>query len=113
MTFRFREPTFLGRCRIMENEMPVSVVLHLVEHCIQTEALRALKHRQAMLLDDDSEQVDEETTIAELEMLKVFLESQDFPHLRASDPDLAGGRDVEVRVFRRADGSVGFEKLDR
>lgn len=98
---------------MMENEMTVSVVLHLVDHCIQTEALRALKHRQAMLLDDDAEQVDEERTIAELEMLKEFLESQDFPHLRASDPDLAGGRDVWVRVFRRRDGSVDFEKLDQ
>ncbi len=96
--------------RFEMNEMDVSVVLHLVDHCIETEARRALKARQARLLEDAMPE-DEDMLAGEMEMLQDFLTSWDFRALRAADPDLAGGRDLRVRVFRRKEGLVDFEKL--
>ena len=92
--------------------MEVSVVLHLLDHCIETEARRAMKMREAILLDDEDIEARQPQVVEELEMLTEFLQTRDFRRLRAADSDLAGGRDVRVRIFRNAAGAVEFAKID-
>lgn len=94
---------------IMEFEglaMDVTVNLHIKSHCIETEA----RNEFGRLMDryfstDDIEgELDEK-----IELLRDFLESSDFPRLRASDLRLSGGQESDVMIKRNEDGRIILE----
>lgn len=88
--------------------MKQGLLLDLSAACIQTAARRA--HRQlveACLLDDLADPERE----ALVESLGRFLETADFPTLRAEHPELAGGTACRVWLQRSEDGTVSWEIL--
>ncbi len=96
---------------IMESEglsMDVTVNLHIKSHCIETEA----RNEFGRLMDryfstDDIEgELDEK-----IELLRDFLESSDFPKLRASDLRLSGGQESDVVIKRSEDGRITLDIL--
>lgn len=83
------------------------IPLHLEGHCIQTAARHALRDRQARLLEEETDP-DEGLLEAELELLIAFLESHDFPRLRAARPELGGGQPITVEVHWDDAGRATF-----
>lgn len=85
------------------------VVLRLgVRGCIETTARYVLKKLADALMEAKAHDPDAEGAV---ELLTAFLEQTDFKALRAADEDLAGQRDVIVRIYRNADGEVGWHKI--
>jgi hypothetical protein len=79
----------------------VRVELHTGDHCIET----AAKNEFRRLMDSyfaappgRQEQGIEE----KLALLRDFLDTSDFPALRASDPRLSGYRESRIRITRDA-----------
>jgi hypothetical protein len=83
------------------------LILDLDGHCIQTAAQRLYRRLRDRLLAGDADPA----TRDHLELLRSFLQQVDFKAARASDPELCGTVAVRVRVVRRADGSLGWEKM--
>ena len=84
------------------------VILELDAHCIETSA--RIRHRELagrVLISDGRDREAE----AAYELLTSFLQVTDFRKLRFSDPDLAGGRQVRVRVTRDDTGQVIWKKI--
>lgn len=83
--------------------MVISQKLNLAEHCIQTAAqIRLRELLSAIGQQDDPAQ----SLLQEYDMLKIFLETADFPRLRSERPELAGGSNIEVIVEQTADGFI-------
>ena len=82
--------------------MGQAVKLNLKKHCIQTASKRYLDKlmKRAMETEELNEELEQE-----INMLQLFLDSEDFAYLRSSDERLAGGMDVNVVVFVE-DGKV-------
>jgi hypothetical protein len=83
--------------------MNVEVKLHLLNHCIETEARN--EYRQLMdkyfSTDDLEGELDEK-----IELLRDFLEISDFPKLRASDARLSGEQESHVVIKRNGNGAI-------
>jgi hypothetical protein len=77
--------------------------LELDEHCIETTARHAHRRLVDVLLEDTGTGGDKRRAV---ELLREFLEQEDFAKIRSDHPDLAGGRRRTVRVYRGPDGRV-------
>jgi hypothetical protein len=75
--------------------MVISQKMNLINHCIQTAAQIRLRELLSAitLLDEPHEKI-----LQEYDMLKTFLETEDFAQLRADRPELAGGTDIDIIV---------------
>ena len=84
------------------------VVLRLgVRGCIETTARYVRQKLADALMEAEARNPDAEGAV---ELLTAFLEQTDFKALRASDEDLAGQREVTVRIYKKANGGVGWLK---
>jgi len=85
---------------------PPAVTLRLRGHCVETGA----KQQYRLLTGRYFEAGVAEAAVLEkkIGLLRKFIESADFPGLRASDPRLSGEVESEVVIFLREDGTVGF-----
>lgn len=83
-------------------------ILELDEACIETTARRAHRTLGESLLEDGPAG---SATARAYELLTTFLQQTDFQALRSTHPDLAGGQAVRVRLFRRRDGGIAWERL--
>ena len=85
------------------------VVLRLgVRGCIETTARYVHKQLADALLEAAAPDPEGEGAV---ELLTVFLEQTDFKALRAADEDLAGQREVTVRIYQSADGGIDWLKI--
>ena len=92
----------------MNSTKKTGYLLTLDQHCIETTARR--NHQR--LMDQLLESAEPAPEVSEsLELLRTFLEQQDFPAIRSAHPDLAGGTGVRVRIFRDPQGLVTWEKI--
>jgi hypothetical protein len=80
-----------------------SLVVTVGEGCIRTAAARAHRELAQLLLD---ERASDENLERALDILTEFLNTADFPRLRATYPELAGGMPCRVRVYRDRDKTV-------
>jgi len=87
---------------------PDEVLVELDTHCIETEARRLFQELMERVLDDAAPRAEDQRAI---QLLKEFLEQEDFSRIRAEDPELAGGHNLVVRVHRDHDGQVRWHKL--
>jgi len=85
------------------------VVLRLgVRGCIETTARYVHQKLVDALMESETANPDGEGAV---ELLTAFLENTDFKALRASDADLAGQREVTVKIYKNTDGGVGWLKI--
>ena len=83
-----------------------TVVLFLGKSCIETAAKRARRELVAACLESS----ESGACIGEpIELLGHFLETTDFGRLRTEHPELAGGIECYVELYRRKDGTVRWE----
>ncbi len=83
-------------------------LLDLSHGCIESAAKKAREKLVALCLEDHGREQEAPRTI---ELLGDFLQQTDFRTLRSSDEDLCGHRPCRVRIYRKSDGSVGWQKL--
>jgi len=84
------------------------VILELDQFCIETTARRPYQS----LMEEVLEGEEEAPGVAEtLEILREFLEQQDFPAIRTAHHELCGGYRVRVRIFRGGEGNVCWDEL--
>ncbi|MBN1652407.1 MAG: hypothetical protein JXA30_01390 [Deltaproteobacteria bacterium] len=86
------------------------VVLMLRDACIQSTAKRALRLITDGLITDRFAGARYETAV---EILKQFLESNDFGRLRARHPELRGEFEQPVRVYFAADKTVHWQLVQK
>lgn len=89
--------------------MGTEVNLSLHRHCIETAA--KMEYRRLMgdyFASDTTRSAEIEDKIA---LLKEFVESSDFPALRASDERLSGTIDSRVTLYRDEDGGIRCKVL--
>jgi hypothetical protein len=84
------------------------VTLTLDGVCIETAAKAAHRELVRTLLEQGEPSESQKNQLA---LLEAFLKQTDFPALRASQPDLAHGENVEVRLTFAPDGRPRWEKL--
>ncbi len=78
----------------------VEVILRCVGHCVETAARREFERLMGEYFDGKGKL---ENIEARIELLSDFLNSADFPALRASDPRLSGEVDSVVIIQRNDD----------
>ncbi|MFZ0887974.1 MAG: hypothetical protein WA005_05940 [Candidatus Binataceae bacterium] len=83
-----------------------SLLLTLGEACLQTTAKRAHRELTLALIEGRAAEPALEVLVDTLER---FLSTTDFAALRAEHPELAGGSDCRVRLYRHGDGVVRWE----
>jgi hypothetical protein len=83
--------------------MNVTVNLHIINHCIETEARNEYRRLMDIYFstDDLEGELDEK-----IELLRDFLEISDFPKLRTSDVRLSGGKESDVVIKRSGSGTI-------
>jgi hypothetical protein len=92
----------------VEDEETAGYILDLNQFCIETTARREYQRLMDLILDEADSGPDLEKS---LELLRIFLEQEDFPAIRSAYPELAGGTDIKVRLFRDQTGKVQWRKL--
>jgi len=85
-----------------------AIVLQLDSFCIETTARRLYQQWTSQLLDDDQ---DESALADKMELLRTFLEQEDFRAIRAQDQDLSGHAKARVKIYRDQDKRVRWAKL--
>jgi len=83
--------------------MSDKIILHIADHCIETEAKNEFRRlMDAYFTTDDVEGQLE----SKIELLRDFIEKSDFPGLRSRDPRLTGDVESWVTLKRGTDGKV-------
>jgi hypothetical protein len=85
-----------------------SLILTIDERCIKTVAARAYRELAQVVLDErlSNALASDDRLGCALDVIAEFLNTEDFAHLRATYPKLAGGTPCRVRVYRAPDGKV-------
>ena len=78
-------------------------ILHLGEHCVETEAKARFRELVNRLLSEEDTTGD---LAMELELLRKFIEETDFPALRASDSRLRGEEEAVLCLMEREGGEM-------
>ena len=86
--------------------MDIAVILHIKNHCIETEARREFSRLMETYFDTDDVEGELDGRI---ELLRDFLENSDFRALRSSDQRLSGERESDVVITRCEKGSINLE----
>ena len=88
-----------------QNNQPLIELIPELDACVETQAKRLFSQLSSRLLKEgESEELE-----AKLELLRLFLESADFPKLRSeSEPHLVDGRKVKF-TLRMEDGKAEYE----
>lgn len=86
--------------------MELRVTLHLEGHCVETAARKEFKRLMDALFDETGDAPELE---ARIELVRAFLDTADFPALRASDERLAGDGSVTVIIARSGGGDFSIE----
>ena len=84
------------------------VVLELGEFCIETAARRAYQQLKDQALEGNELIPEDEEA---MELLRMFLEQENFSVIRDANEDLCGGRQVRVRIFRDDQGKVCWSRV--
>jgi len=82
------------------------VTLHLEGHCVETAARKEFKRLMDALFDETGDAPELE---ARIELVRAFLDTADFPALRASDGRLAGTEPATVIIARGEDDGFLIE----
>ncbi len=86
--------------------MDARVILSLDGHCVETAARHEFKRLMDAIFDETGDTTELE---ARIELVRAFLESADFPTLRASDPRLSGEIKASVELSRDAGGGTRLD----
>jgi hypothetical protein len=87
--------------------MKNTIILTLIDHCIETACRKERDRLADRLLDGVEDRVAEE----QFQLLTRFIRDADFPSLRASDPRFSGEVPSKVRLEEK-DGSIVPVPLD-
>lgn len=89
-----------------EENMAEGINLHLVGHCIETEAKNELKRLMDDYFDEKGDMGDLEV---KMELLRGFLSDSDFAVLRSSDERLSGLTESRCVVTKNPDGTYSIK----
>ncbi|MBW1811445.1 MAG: hypothetical protein JRJ87_24870 [Deltaproteobacteria bacterium] len=94
--------------RIKYQASPDDLVIEIDEFCIETSARRLHQYFLEEILAEQSPGPELETAC---ELLRQFLEQEDFATIRSNDNELVGHQRARVRIFRDQCGRVRWAKL--
>jgi hypothetical protein len=94
--------------KIKYETSPNDLLIEIDEFCIETSARRLHQYFLEEILAEQSAGPELE---AACELLRQFLEQEDFAAIRSNDNELAGHERARVRIFRDQDGRVRWVKL--
>jgi hypothetical protein len=82
-----------------------SIILHLLNHCIETAAKKEYNRLVEIMLSGN----ETEPLLSEkIELLRAFLLKYNFQLIRASDDRLSGLTESKVEIFNDKNGDPGF-----
>ena len=85
-----------------------AVVVQLDQFCIETTARRLYQQWTRQVLDGVH---DPAQWAVKMDLLKTFLEQEDFCSIRSQDQDLSGPSQARVKIYRDQSGQVRWLKL--
>ncbi len=94
--------------KIRYQASPDELLIEIDEFCIETSARRLHQYFLEEILAEQSVGPELETAC---ELLRQFLEQEDFAAIRSNDSELAGHKRARVRIFRDQGGRVRWVKL--